>query len=91
LYADLEQDLGFLDHDMDIISYHNGGYDILNNDIMILQDQVTPLYSKSVELNAFREASYAIEEEAKIENVVKIIADEKSQLKPSGKKYFSAE
>jgi hypothetical protein len=40
----LEKDIGFLDHDIDDISYSNGGYDILNKDIMILQDQITPLY-----------------------------------------------
>lgn len=42
--TDFEEDIGFLDHDMENISYHNGGYDILNNDIMILQDQITPLF-----------------------------------------------
>ena len=55
---------------MDNISYHNGGYDILNNDIMILQDQVTPLYKRGEQHSSYMytEAADSILTEAKEES-----------------------
>jgi hypothetical protein len=41
-FKDLEAFLGYNDKDIDNISYHKGGYEILNSDIMQLQEQVTP-------------------------------------------------
>lgn len=43
----MEADLGYNDKDMDAITYHQDGYGILNEDIMMLQKQVTYDYTKT--------------------------------------------
>ena len=46
MLSDIERDLGYFDKDVTKAAYQSRGYDILNRDIYILQDQVTPLYDK---------------------------------------------
>ena len=52
-FKDLEAFLGYNDKDIDNISYHKAGYEILNSDIMQLQEQVTP----QIEQNKTQKAS----------------------------------
>jgi len=47
----LEADIGTLDDDMSNLSVQGKGYEVLNDDIMALVEQVRPQYSKGKEID----------------------------------------
>jgi len=78
---------------MEHITYFNGGYDILNNDIMILQDQITPVYKRSDNTSTEDVVISAEEEEeeekdATVGRALEALTDKRVRLVP-GRKYNS--
>lgn len=49
---DLEADIGTLDDDMSNLAFNTRGYNVLNEDIMALVEQVRPIYNKGKEIEA---------------------------------------